>query len=236
MIPQHLEKLIWDQQALSISRTFGGSGLSGLVIPEGQRLIVWSVQIFPFYDLDNATIAGSEDQWRNKVARGVHWIEFADKSQRYGLAQRSSHIEEGSTQGGLYAYPYPLPDAPPVPVYWIFEGPDLVCRITQIPSPGVVPYGADVPPAVEGQQVLPYTSGSSVLSTVSGFGPGGETWKPDPRRPFLANQLDDPRAIGDTGNGTALQLPNTLDEAQAVYSYPLVNVQAVIIKDKTEDL
>lgn len=197
-------------------------------------LVVWSVQVFPFYDLDDATLPLPEDSWNRKVARGVHWFEFSDKSRRFGFAHRSSHIQQNSTQGGNFEFPYPLADAPAIPVYWIFNGEDLVCRVTRLPSPGFVPFGADVPPPSEGSQTLPYTPGTPVVASVSAFGPGGQTWKPDQRREFLANQVEQPRPVGDQGAGTALQLPSGLGEAADIYSYPLVNVQAVLINEKEE--
>lgn len=146
MIPSHLEKLIWEKRGISFSHTFGGGGLSAYKIAEGQTLVVWSVQVFPFFDLDNDLLQAAEDRWNEKVARGVHWFEFADKTKRYGLAHRSSHIETNSTTGGDYDFPYPLADSPVIPVYWIFHGEELVCRVTRLPSPGVSAYESDVPP------------------------------------------------------------------------------------------
>lgn len=236
-IPASLEKLILSGRARSQSFTFGGSGLSSLPLVAGETVVVWGLQIFPFFDLNNITLSGGSNTLYAKVSRGLHWIEFSTKQKREGLVHRSNYIND-ALQNVVSADLFPVPSGSAVfvPVYWVFEnteeGDFLVCRVTTFKSPAEgVPVPPVAPPASEQAQVLPYTAASTVQDFFNGFGAGGFTWNPDQRVPASGNVVRLPRAVGDSGAGTALQIPATSLETASAYSFPLVNFNYVTFKN-----
>ncbi len=227
-MPTQLERMIWNTEirARTGSYTFG-TGLGSFKIPQGYQMIVWLVQIYPFFDMDNALMTDMD--LGLKFSRAVHWVELSDQQNRQGLVHRSTGFPQTVPMGGGFA-PAPNTSSEIVPVYWVFDNEFVVCRITTVPSPATTAPGVDSPPATEGQQILPYVS--DVNSTMTGMGAGAAQWVPDKRRGALGNAMEVPRSQG--SGATALNLMATVNEKQTPYTFPLVNINYVLVQTKED--
>ncbi len=226
MIPRVLEMLVMDGAASDCIQ-FGGGALSTFAIPSNRIAIIWQLEIFPFFDVADAVLTPAEI-----AARSMHFFEFSDDRERFGIVHRSSYRSANA------------PPAPPeyspattatiYPCYRVFDSKNIVCRIMHMPgnNRGQVTGTA---PSQEGAVVAGYEVAVSVpvLHYFLGYG-DGLSWQPDGRQSFpgvpVVTQPRPKPDVAPAADKTILELPRTTADEMRPYSFPLVNANIILVE------
>jgi hypothetical protein len=217
MMPEFFQRLVLAEAAESFTLTLGGAGLSSYAIPDGNFLLVWSVQVFPMIDENLAAASATL-----MASRCAHYYEFDDEKYRKQGFLHRSNLQ--LTTDGLAPAPVekifaPSGGADLMPVFWNFKGEFLTLRIWHMPTPA--PIILDVPPRQEGQSVGPYDAATPLLSLWQ-TGGAGQNWEPDARRDDTS-QNRSPRPFSIPAN----EIKTPAVGPSGASSWPLVNLQVV---------
>jgi len=229
MIPAGLERLVLSGVAESKSATLGGGGVSSFNIPAAYAVIVWSLHVQPFFDLNTAKMAEAANKNYQKAQRGVHNFQLSTTSQEFNIVYRSAYRFDSGL--GAVTNPTAVTDGVLLPVYWRFDARQvetLVLRVTTLPNPSDNPVTSANVPDQEGASIYGYVLATTVATSFPGFGPAGLAWWPDRRRPVAGSMTYNPLPKGSTAAGTALLIPATTATPEVNFTYPIVNINYVI--------
>jgi len=230
-IPTSLEHLVLECNARSYTAQLGGSGVSSINIEEGKTAVVWGLQIFPFFDLDTP-LSQSSDIWR-KTARAIHYFEFQAGEYRNGVIHRSNYRLDASPGPPSTTIPVPIDSPIYYPVYWIFKGRTINMRVMRPQPPSEKAAVIGIPTAQEAGAVAGYPGGYPVVVSMPGYG-GLLEWNMDARAGIVTNNVSQPRPKPVLADDTGLLTPTANPVNFSAFTFPLVNLNFVILEGKND--